>query len=148
GSDAQQGAKGVLDAGSSPMPGQAALLEMPVQGPGRGAEREALAGGDADEDGGPRRHPQDEAREALERTAEEIRRRLASLEGFAEIAHLVELQQTPEGLRIELMESDRGAFFELGSRRLTEIGERVVRAIAPALGASGRDVVIEGHTDS
>ncbi|HEY8495036.1 MAG TPA: flagellar motor protein MotB [Myxococcota bacterium] len=133
GSDAQEGADGVLDAGSAPMAGQASLLELPLQR-GRGSE------GD---DSGAR-----ERRAALERAAAELRRRLEALPGYAQIAHLIELSQTPEGLRIELMESDRGTFFELGARELTGIGREVLTVVGATLAGSPGGVVVEGHTDS
>ena len=133
GADAQQGADGVLDAGAAPMAGQSALLEVPMPRPG-----------DAEGHG-------DEARERatrLEAAERELRRELARIEGFPDIAHLVEIVQTEEGLRIELMESEQGAFFALGSPALTPIGRRVVEAVGAGLRPSVGGVVIEGHTDS
>jgi len=133
GSAAQQGADGVLDAGSAPMAGQAALLEVPLTQPLRGAGRE--------------RHER-ERHERLAAAERELRRRLAEIEGFERIAHLVEVTLTDEGLRIELMESERGAFFALGSPSLTPIGRRVVETVGGSLRGHAGPVVIEGHTDS
>lgn len=133
GSDAQQGAAGVLDAGSAPMAGQAALLEVPLAQPLRGTEQEQR---------------ERDRRKRLEEAEQALRRRLAEIEGFERIAHLVEVTLTDEGLRIELMESEQGAFYALGSPALTPIGRRVVEAVGDSLRTSSGRVVIEGHTDS
>src|SRR5690606_21303291 len=133
GSRAQQGADGVLDAGSAPMAGQAALLEVPLMQPLRGAERQ--------------RHER-ERRERLESAERDVRRRLAEIEGFERIAHLVEVSLVEEGLRIELMESEHGAFFALGSASLTPIGRQVVEAVGQSLRGRTGPIVVEGHTDS
>ena len=126
-----QGADGVLSQGIGAMDGQEGLLDMPLVA---GHERE-------------KRDPEQERRELAE-LADEIRRALTRVEHFEEIAHLVEVRQSEEGLRIELMESEKGTFFELGSRKLSPIGEQVVRAIAATLGKSKHPLVVEGHTDS
>jgi chemotaxis protein MotB len=133
GADAQQGADGVLDAGAAPMAGQSALLEVPMPRLG-----DAEGHGDAMRERAAR----------LEKAERELRRELARIEGFPEIAHLVEIVQTEEGLRIELMESEEGAFFALGSPALTPIGRRVLEAVGAGLRPSAGGVVLEGHTDS
>jgi chemotaxis protein MotB len=130
GSKASEGAAGVLAAGEGPIEGQPGLLEMPLM-TGHEAERAKQA----------------EKRE-LDRLAEEIRQKLASLPEFENVSHLIEVKQTEEGLRIELMESQSGTFFERGGKKLSETGDRVVRMLGETLGASRHAVVIEGHTDS
>lgn len=133
GADAQLGADGVLAAGSGPIDGQSALLEVPMQRPGE-AEEAAEAARERDQ--------------RLENAEQELRRELARIDGFPEIAHLIEMTRTEEGLRVELMESEKGAFFALGSPMLTPIGRRVVEAVGTALRASPGGLAIEGHTDS
>lgn len=129
GTMSSQGADGVLAAGSAATDGQSGILEMPVSQEAQRAERE--------------RESQD-----LERLAETVRNALEELPGFSEISHLVEIQLTEEGLRIELMESEKGTFFARGGKELSAVGEEVVRVLGPTIGASKHPVVIEGHTDS
>jgi chemotaxis protein MotB len=126
-----EGSAGVLSQGTGAMDGQDGLLDVPLL---RGHEQE-------------KRDPQQEQRELAE-LADAIRRALTKVERFEEIAHLVEVKQSEEGLRIELMESAEGTFFERGSKKLSAVGERVVRAIAATLGKGKHPLVIEGHTDS
>ncbi|RIL04912.1 MAG: flagellar motor protein MotB [Proteobacteria bacterium] len=130
GTKASEGSAGVLAAGQGPIEGQPGLLEVPL-----------AKGQDAD-------RARREKKRDLDRLAQEIRQKLASLPEFETIRHLVDVQLTDEGLRIELMESEEGTFFERGSREPSEIGERVLRALATTLGASAHRLVIEGHTDS
>ncbi len=129
GSKSSQGADGVLSAGAGATEGHAGILETPFSREIQEAAREREA-------------------EQLERLAERVRDALSHLPGFSEISHLVEVEVTEEGLRIELMESEKGTFFERGSRELTGIGVDVVQVLAPTIGASRHAVVIEGHTDS
>jgi chemotaxis protein MotB len=126
-----EGSAGVLSHGVGAMDGQDGLLDSPL-----------LTGHDAEP-----RDPEEERRE-LSEIADEIRRALTQIEAFEEIAEQVEVTQTEEGVRIELMEDEKGTFFERGAKRLTGIGERVVRAIGATLGKKDHPVVIEGHTDS
>jgi chemotaxis protein MotB len=55
---------------------------------------------------------------------------------------------TGEGLRIELMESNGGMFFETGSPRPTPGGENLFRLLAGELRELPNAVALEGHTDS
>jgi chemotaxis protein MotB len=60
----------------------------------------------------------------------------------------IEITITQEGLRIELMESAKGTFFELGSPQPTPELVELLRALAEEIGKLPNKVSIEGHTDS
>jgi chemotaxis protein MotB len=70
------------------------------------------------------------------------------LPGFQNFAKNVQFTVTGEGLRIELMEKDKGLFFETGSPRLTENGKRLFDLLAQQISALPNTIAIEGHTDS
>jgi chemotaxis protein MotB len=55
---------------------------------------------------------------------------------------------TAEGLRIELLESAKGTFFESGSSRLNESGKEMLVLLAQDLSSVPNHVSIEGHTDA
>ena len=55
---------------------------------------------------------------------------------------------TPEGLRIELLESEMGTFFQSGVAAPTESGKDILVKLAQELGKLPNKVSIEGHTDS
>jgi chemotaxis protein MotB len=69
-------------------------------------------------------------------------------------AHLAKLEQkiaieiTEEGLRIQLMETTHGVFFDVGSARIKPATQEVLGLVAAQISRLPNDVVIEGHTDS
>ena len=60
----------------------------------------------------------------------------------------VEMTVTGEGLRIEMMESETGTFFESGSAQPTGQGSEMLRLLATEAGKLSYSLMIEGHTDS
>lgn len=55
---------------------------------------------------------------------------------------------TGEGLRIELLETDKGIFFENGQPHPTPGGADLLTQLAKELGKLSNSIFIEGHTDS
>jgi chemotaxis protein MotB len=64
------------------------------------------------------------------------------------LSQYVKFTVTGEGLRIELMESSGGMFFESGSPRPTANGEKLFRMLASELKELPNQVTLEGHTDA
>ncbi|HVX64992.1 MAG TPA: flagellar motor protein MotB [Bryobacteraceae bacterium] len=64
------------------------------------------------------------------------------------LSQYVKFTVTGEGLRIELMESSGGMFFESGSPRPTANGEKLFRMLAGELKELPNHVTLEGHTDA
>jgi chemotaxis protein MotB len=67
---------------------------------------------------------------------------------FDKIKDQVEMTITSEGLRVELMESDKGAFFPSGVAEPNGDGQQVLIMLAAELGSLPNSVSIEGHTDA
>jgi chemotaxis protein MotB len=67
---------------------------------------------------------------------------------FSKLKDYVQMTITGEGLRIELLESDKGNFFENGEVAPTGIGRDLLVQLAQQLGNMPNFVLIEGHTDS
>jgi len=55
---------------------------------------------------------------------------------------------TGEGLRIELLESEKGMFFKSGSGVPSDLGTELLRDLSKELGKLPNSLLIEGHTDS
>lgn len=55
---------------------------------------------------------------------------------------------TGEGLRIELLESEKGHFFESGNAKPTAVGDELITMLAKELGGLKNNLLIEGHTDA
>ena len=60
----------------------------------------------------------------------------------------VQITVTNEGLRIELLENQKGVFFESGSPHPTPLGQNLIELLAKEIGKLPNHVLIEGHTDS
>jgi chemotaxis protein MotB len=60
----------------------------------------------------------------------------------------IEITLTDEGLRIELMESEKGTFFESGSALPTPALKELLQVLSQELGKLPNKISIEGHTDS
>jgi chemotaxis protein MotB len=60
----------------------------------------------------------------------------------------VQMTVTGEGLRVELLESENGVFFETGNATPTRSGTSLLSAMATELGKLPNKIAIEGHTDS
>ena len=67
---------------------------------------------------------------------------------FEQMKNNVELTITSEGLRVELLESAKGMFFESGSAHPTDQGEALLIRLAQELGHLPNSILIEGHTDA
>ncbi|HLH43360.1 MAG TPA: flagellar motor protein MotB [Bryobacteraceae bacterium] len=67
---------------------------------------------------------------------------------FEKLKDYVQMSVTGDGLRIELLESEKGAFFQSGSPIPSEAGREMITLLAGQLGQLPNDVLIEGHTDA
>jgi len=73
---------------------------------------------------------------------------LKQMPKFTEMKGQIELAITPEGLRIELLETEKGMFFESGSGVPTENGRVLLAKLASELAKIKNTLLIEGHTDA
>ena len=55
---------------------------------------------------------------------------------------------TGEGLRIELIEDEKGTFFESGNANPTGYGKDLLKTLAEEIGKLPNKITMEGHTDS
>jgi chemotaxis protein MotB len=62
----------------------------------------------------------------------------------------IELRVTPDGLEVELVENETNSelFFKLGSAEVRPQAKSVLARLAPILGATGRKMMVDGHTDA
>lgn len=67
---------------------------------------------------------------------------------FEKLKNQIEMTITPEGLRIELMESEKGTFFASGVAEPSEDGRKILEMLAHELSKLPNTISIEGHTDS
>jgi len=79
---------------------------------------------------------------------EELQKSIRQLNDFDKFKNQIEMTVTAEGLRIELLESESGTFFDTGSPQPNESGKELLVMLAHELGNLPNKVSIEGHTDS
>jgi len=79
---------------------------------------------------------------------DKIQQVLKSLPNFKRLQDNVELTITPDGLRIELLETAKGMFFESGKGAPTDSGSELLAKLAEELGKLPNNLLIEGHTDA
>ena len=79
---------------------------------------------------------------------DKIQQVLKSLPNFKSLQDNIELTITPDGLRIELLETAQGMFFESGKGVPTESGSELLSKLAEELGKLPNNLLIEGHTDA
>jgi len=79
---------------------------------------------------------------------EQLQAVIRKVDDFDKLSKHIEITVTAEGLRIELLESETGLFFESGSSRPTASAREILAVLASELGKLPNRVSIEGHTDS
>ena len=84
----------------------------------------------------------------MEQLKEKIAQSLKESAKFQELQDKITMVVTGEGLRIELLESDAGTFFESGSPVPTMQATEIISRLAQEVGQLPNKVSVEGHTDS
>ncbi len=67
---------------------------------------------------------------------------------LAPLKDYVQMSVTGEGLRVELLESEKGMFFHSGSANPSGLGEDMIIRLAEELAKLPNNLLIEGHTDA
>ncbi len=67
---------------------------------------------------------------------------------FENMKDYVKMSVTGEGLRVEMLESEKGVFFQSGSPAPSVEGKDLIIELAKELGELPNDLLIEGHTDA
>jgi chemotaxis protein MotB len=84
----------------------------------------------------------------MQKLKEELQKSIREVSDFDKLKNQIEITITSEGLRIELLETESGTFFDSGSAKPTEKGAELLSVLANQLGKLPNKVYLEGHTDS
>jgi len=87
-------------------------------------------------------------KEDMSQLKEQLQKEVRQLSDFEKLKNQIEMTVTAEGLRIELLESASGTFFDSGSTRPNDAGNELLALLAKELGKLPNKLSIEGHTDS
>jgi chemotaxis protein MotB len=88
------------------------------------------------------------SKDDMPRLKEELQKRIHQMSNFDKLKDQIEITVTPDGLRIELLETESGTFFNLGSHEPNDNGKELLSVLAQELGKLPNQISIEGHTDS
>ncbi|MGA2371821.1 MAG: flagellar motor protein MotB [Candidatus Korobacteraceae bacterium] len=88
------------------------------------------------------------SKDSLDKVKAELEKAIRQVANFEKVKDHIELTVTSEGLRIEMLESKNGTFFESGQTDPNGDGRELMMTIAEELGKVPNKISIEGHTDS
>ncbi len=78
----------------------------------------------------------------------QLLRAIEEIKALNNLKKQIEITITDEGLRIELIEDQKGTFFETGSAQPTPALEEILKLLASQLKGLPNHISIEGHTDA
>ncbi len=87
-------------------------------------------------------------KENMDKLKEELQSTIQKTAKFDKLKDLIQMTITAEGLRIELLETEKGAFFPSGVAEPNEVGKEIMAMLAQELGKLPNTVSLEGHTDA
>ncbi len=88
------------------------------------------------------------SKDNMEILKKELEKAIRTLPKFQAMKDQISITVTDEGLRIELMETKAGMFFQIGSAKATDVGVGLLQLLSGELGKLPNRVLIEGHTDA
>ena len=84
----------------------------------------------------------------LRRLEAQIRETIAMDIQLRELQDQILIDITPEGLRIQLLDTEKRPMFEVGSAKVAPYMSTLLRTLAPLLNEQPNSIQISGHTDS
>ncbi len=84
----------------------------------------------------------------FEQTASSISQITAQDKTLSDLGDNIMVEQTPEGLKIQIMDTDGRPMFHPGHTALTEAGQRIVARITEIIRGLPNHISITGHTDA
>jgi chemotaxis protein MotB len=88
------------------------------------------------------------SKQNMNKLKEELQKSISRVKDFDKLKDQIEMTVTSEGLRIELLETAKGTFFDLGSAQPNEDCKDLLKSLANELGALPNKISIEGHSDA
>jgi chemotaxis protein MotB len=88
------------------------------------------------------------SKDDMQKLKEELQNSIRKVTELHNLGKQIEMTVTSEGLRIELLESAAGTFFDIGNATPSANAKELLKALAEEIGKLPNHVSIEGHTDS
>ena len=87
-------------------------------------------------------------RDELQHLKEKLEQAMKQIPAFEHMEKQVKITLTTEGLRVDLIETEHGLFFDTGNPKPTQAGTALLKVLASELVKLPNKVAVEGHTDS
>jgi len=87
-------------------------------------------------------------KDKMQTLKEDLQQAMKRSPEFEKLKDYVQMSVTGEGLRIELLESEQGMFFQSGKPAPSDLGTEMIIRMAEQLGQLPNQLLIEGHTDA
>ena len=88
------------------------------------------------------------SKEDMAKLKDQLQKSIQKMIDLEKLKKNIEMTVTSEGLRIELIESEKGTFFDSGSAQLNSNGKELLTVLAAELGKVPNHISVEGHTDA
>jgi chemotaxis protein MotB len=85
---------------------------------------------------------------ALQNAAESLKQALQDMPELAELSKQILVDQTPEGLRIQLIDQEGRAMFKENSAQPNDRAQILLRAVAKVVGQLPNRITVAGHTSA
>jgi chemotaxis protein MotB len=95
-----------------------------------------------------RKELQEREAAAFASAAQSLRQALQDMPELAELSKQIMIDQTPEGLRIQLIDQEGRSMFEQGSARPNERARVLLRAVSRVINQLPNRITITGHTSA
>ncbi len=87
-------------------------------------------------------------RSDLQKLKEKLEQILKQIPAFQHMQNQIRISLTTEGLRVDLIETEKGLFFETGDPKPTDAGIELLKVLSAELVKLPNKIAIEGHTDA
>lgn len=84
----------------------------------------------------------------FEQAREEIKKAMESDPSLREFSDQIVVEQTPEGLKIEIQDSDKKPMFQSGSANMSDFGKKVMGKLSDIIEKMPNYISVTGHTDA
>jgi chemotaxis protein MotB len=112
------------------------------------SERTGDAGGKAEADKAVQSAAAKKEADDFSSAAQSLRQAMQDMPELAELSKQVLVDQTPEGLRIQLVDQEGRSMFESGSARPNDRARLLLRAVARVVNQLHNRVTVSGHTSA
>ncbi len=84
----------------------------------------------------------------FEAAAEQLRQAIETVPELQELAKHLIIDQTPEGMRIQIVDQEGRSMFPVGSAAMHDHTRRLIELVAAAVGPLHNKIALKGHTDA